>query len=109
MHPYISRLLATILSYIPTSYLHSWLETALPDSTQDFAPLGNVCEFLNALHIRSTAATRSRSAPPPKLMGSITRPGAVGSGGGVESEESEVCGRSGEEEVVEEGGAGGGD
>lgn len=32
------------------------METALPDSTQDFAPLRNCCEYLNALHIYADEA-----------------------------------------------------
>jgi len=61
MHPDISHLLSTILSYTPTSYLNCWLlylgiQTALPDPSQDFAPQGNVCEFLNVLHIHADEA-----------------------------------------------------
>lgn len=63
MHPYITKFLSNVLAYAPTNYLHSWLlylgiETALPDSTQDFAPLRNYCEFLNALHIYADEARR---------------------------------------------------
>jgi hypothetical protein len=63
MHPYISKTLANLLAYAPTSYIHSWLlyfgiEAALPDAMQDFAPLHSYCEFLNALHIYADEARR---------------------------------------------------
>jgi hypothetical protein len=63
MHPFISKLLSTTLAYAPTTYLHSWLlylgiQTTLPDATQEFAPLRNYCEFLNALHIYADEARR---------------------------------------------------
>jgi Protein of unknown function (DUF1264) len=63
MHPYITNLLSHILAYAPTSYIHSWLlylgiQAALPDATQEFAPLRNYCEFLNALHVYADEARR---------------------------------------------------
>ncbi|KAF7505407.1 hypothetical protein GJ744_000953 [Endocarpon pusillum] len=63
MHPFISRILSNVLYYSPTSRIHSWLlyfgiQTALPDSTQEFAPLRNICEYLNALHIYADEAKR---------------------------------------------------
>jgi hypothetical protein len=63
MHPYISKTLANLLAYAPTSYIHSWLlyfgiEAALPDAMQDFAPLYSYCEFLNALHVYADEARR---------------------------------------------------
>lgn len=63
MHPYITNLHSHILAYAPTSYIHSWLlylgiQAALPDATQDFAPLWNYCEFLNALHVYADEARR---------------------------------------------------
>jgi Protein of unknown function (DUF1264) len=89
MHPYISRLLSTILSYTPGPYLHSWLlylgiQTALPDSTQDFAPLGNVCEFLNALHIYADEASRGvvRHVEANHFCAHVTKGERAGRGGG---------------------------
>jgi hypothetical protein len=64
MHPLLTRALSTLLAYTPTSAnLHAWLlylgiQTALPDSSQDFAPLCNHCEFLNALHVYAEEARR---------------------------------------------------
>ncbi len=63
MHAYISKILANILAYAPTSYIHSWLlylgvETAFPDAVGEFAPLRNHCEFLNALHIYADEARK---------------------------------------------------
>jgi Protein of unknown function (DUF1264) len=63
MHPYVSTILSKLLAWTPSSYLHSWLlymgvQTALPDVTQEFQPMKNFCEFLNALHIYTDEARR---------------------------------------------------